>query len=309
MRRTVAVVVLPLLLVLAGCGSNPQEGQTAKKGSIADVSVSGSTGTKPKVSFKPPMTFATLQSKVVGNGPGKGAAVASDSEVTLNYLGINASDASEFGSTYDKNGQPAIFTVNQVIKGFGEGIQGAHAGDRVLVTVPSTDGFGSTGNGGDVSGGDSLILVVDILKVQNPAKPQLLTKSEIPKLIVDKKGTPHGFTPRAGLPKKVTKLGIAVLKKGKGATITSTSSLTVNYVGQIYPAGKVFDESYTKGQPASFSLSGVIPGWQQGLVGQQAGARVVLEIPSELGYGATGSGKDIPPNADLIFVIDIVSIN
>ncbi len=309
MRRTVAVVVLPLLLVLAGCGSNPQEGQTAKKGSIADVSVSGSTGAKPQVAFKPPMTFATLQSKVLDKGPGKGAAVTSDSEVTLNYLGINASDGSEFGSTYDKNGQPAIFTVNQVIKGFGEGIQGAHAGDRVLITVPSADGYGATGNGGDVSGGDSLIFVVELLKVQNPAKPQMLTRSEIPKLVVDKKGTPQGFTSRAGLPKKVSKLGIAVLKKGKGTTITSTSSLTVNYLGQIYPAGKVFDESYTKGQPASFSLSGVIPGWQQGLVGQQAGARVVLEIPSELGYGATGSGKDIPPNADLIFVIDIVSLN
>ncbi|MFY9913384.1 MAG: FKBP-type peptidyl-prolyl cis-trans isomerase [Nocardioidaceae bacterium] len=309
MRRTVAVVVLPLLLVLAGCGSNPQEGQTAKKGSIADVTVSGSTGAVPKVSFKPPMTFANLQSKILDKGPGKGAAVTSDSEVTLNYLGINASDGSDFGSTYEKSGQPAIFTVNQVIKGFGEGIQGAHAGDRVLITVPSADGYGTTGNGGDISAGDSLIFVVELLKVQNPAKPKVLTKSEIPKLVVDKKGTPHGFTYRAGLPKKVAKLGIAVLKKGKGATITSTSSLTVNYLGQIYPAGKVFDESYTKGQPASFSLSGVIPGWQQGLVGQQAGARVVLEIPSELGYGATGSGKDIPPNADLIFVIDIVSIN
>ncbi len=309
MRRTVAVVVLPLLLVLVGCGSNPEEGQTAKKGTIADVSVTGAPGSKPEVSFKPPTTFATLESQVIDDGPGKGPAVTSDSEVTLNYLGINASDGSEFGTTFDKNGQPAIFTVNQVIQGFDKGLQGAHAGDRVLITVPSADGFGSTGNGGDVSGGDSLIIVVDLLKVQNPAKPQMLTKSEIPKLAVDKKGTPHGFTTRPGLPKKVAKLGIAVLKKGSGAPITSASSLTVNYLGQIYPAGKVFDESYTKGQPASFSLSGVIAGWQQGLVGQQAGARVVLEIPSDLGYGTTGSGQDIPPNADLIFVIDIVSVN
>ncbi len=309
MRRTVALVVLPLLLVLAGCGSNPQEGQTAKKGTIADVSVSGAPGAKPKVSFKPPMTFTTVESKTLEKGPGKGDAVTVDSQVTLNFLGINASDGAEFGSTYDKNGQPAIFTVNQVIKGFGDGLQGAHAGDRLLITVPSKDGYDPSGNGSDISKGDSLIFVVDLLKVANPAKPRQLTKNETPKLVTDSKGTPHGFTYRAGLPKKVSKLGVAVLKKGTGAAITSASSLTVNYLGQIYPAGKVFDESYTKGQPASFSLSRVIPGWQQGLVGQQAGARVVLEIPSALGYGSTGSGQDIPPNADLIFVIDIVSVN
>jgi peptidylprolyl isomerase len=307
-RRTVAAVVLPLLLVLAGCGSNPEEGQTAAKATIADITVTGAPGAKPKVSFKPPVTFAETQSKVVDRGPDKGDAVTDNSQITINYLAINASDASEFGNTYEQGAQPAIFTVNQVVSAFAKGLNGAHAGDRVLIASDPADAYGKSGNGA-VGQNASVIFVVDLKKVETPGKPQVLSKSDLPELHRDKSGNPTGFTSRPDLPDKVSRLGVAVLKPGSGDPITPASSLTVNYLGQIYPAGKVFDESYSKGQPATFDLSQVIPGWQQGLVGQKAGARVVLEIPSELGYGATGSGKDIPPNSDLIFVIDIVSIN
>jgi peptidylprolyl isomerase len=56
----------------------------------------------------------------------------------------------------------------------------------------------------------------------------------------------------------------------------------------------------------SFALDNVIEGWQQGLPGVKVGSRVVLAIPSDKAYGEAGSGKDIPPNADLIFVIDVL---
>jgi peptidylprolyl isomerase len=307
-RRTLAAALLPLLLVLTGCGDNPEEGVTAKKATIADIQVTGEPGKKPVVDFKPPVTFATTQSKVLDKGPGKGDEIAENSEVTVNYLGINAADGSEFGSTYDKGDQPAIFTVNQVIPGFGKGLQGAQAGDRVLITVTPEDAYGESGNGSDIGKNTSVIFVVDVLKVKNPAKPVTLTEKDIPKLELDKDGNPTKFVTTPGIPDSVSKLGVAVLKEGKGAKVTSNDTLTVNYLGQIYPDGKVFDESYSTGQPATFPLSNVIAGWQQGLVGQREGSRVVLVIPSELGYGATGQGKDIPPDSDLIFVVDIEKI-
>lgn len=308
MRRTAVAAALPLLLALTACGSNPEEGTTAKKATIADVTVRGPEGEKPQVDFKPPVTFEKTQSEVVTKGPGTGDPVTPESEITVNYLGINASDGTEFGSTYGENGRPRTFTVNQVVTAFAQGLAGDHAGDRVLITSAPEDAFGAAGNGADIAESTSVIFVVDILKVKNPAKPVSLSKADIPELAYGKNGDPTKFVARPGLPDQVSKLGVAVLKPGKGAAVKSTDTLKLNYLAQIYPDGKVFDDSYSSGQPASIPLTNVIPGWQQGLVGQKVGSRVVLEVPSELGYGEAGQGKDIPPNSDLIFVIDIQSV-
>lgn len=73
-----------------------------------------------------------------------------------------------------------------------------------------------------------------------------------------------------------------------------------------WSTGKVVESSWTS-QPATFPLSGVIPGWQQGIPGMKVGGRRLLVIPAALGYGATGSGP-IGPNETLIFVVDVLAI-
>ncbi len=105
-----------------------------------------------------------------------------------------------------------------------------------------------------------------------------------------------------------THLVIKDLIKGTGATVTPSSTVTVNYVGVLYKGGKVFDASWNHGMPISFPLSGVIPGWTQGLPGMKVGGRRLLIIPASLGYGATGSPPAIPPNAALVFVIDLLGV-
>jgi peptidylprolyl isomerase len=307
-RRAVAGIVVPLLLLTAACGGGSDGSQETAKpraGTIADVTVTGDFGAKPDVQFKAPMTFAKTESETVIEGPGKGPEVVGTSEVTVNYVGINASDASEFDSSWDEEGKakPATFKVSQVIAGLNQGLQGAQAGDRVLITIASKDGFDPVGNGTTVRKGDSLIMVVDVDKVTTPT---VIPPEQVPTLQFDDQGNPTKFVPKSDSPPDVGLLGVDVLKKGDGATVKATDTLTVEYLGQVYPDGAVFDESYTAKKPISFSLSGVIPGWTQGLTGQTVGSRVVLTIPSDLGYGAQGSPPDIPPNADLIFVIDIL---
>jgi len=107
--------------------------------------------------------------------------------------------------------------------------------------------------------------------------------------------------------------GSVVVKLADAVAMTTKDgqSVTVQYTGQLYPDGNVFDSSWTNGQPFSFQLGGgnVIKGWDQGLVGQRVGSRAILVIPSELGYGAQGQGTDIPKNADLIFAVDILAAN
>ena len=102
-----------------------------------------------------------------------------------------------------------------------------------------------------------------------------------------------------------TKLVIKDLKPGTGATVTATQNLTVNYIGVSCSTGKIFDSSYSSGQPANFTLADVIPGWQQGIPGMKVGGERLLGIPPDLAYGAQGR-PGIAPGETLWFVVDIV---
>ena len=96
------------------------------------------------------------------------------------------------------------------------------------------------------------------------------------------------------------------LKVGTGTTVTATQTLTVNYIGVSCSTGKIFDSSYTSGKPASFPLSGVIPGWQQGIPGMKVGGQRLLGIPPDLAYGKQGAPPDIAPDETLWFVVEVV---
>jgi peptidylprolyl isomerase len=100
--------------------------------------------------------------------------------------------------------------------------------------------------------------------------------------------------------------------KGTGPAATAKSTVNVHYVGVLYSNGKQFDASWDddSGQPTSFSLSGgVIQGWTEGIPGMRVGGRRELIIPPALGYGKKGSPPKIPPNATLVFVIDLHSVS
>lgn len=97
------------------------------------------------------------------------------------------------------------------------------------------------------------------------------------------------------------------LTVGTGATVEATSTLTVNY-SLVTWSDKASIESSFSSAPATFPLSGVILGWQQGLVGAKEGGRRLLVIPPDLGYGANGAGP-IGPNETLIFVVDIIEVS
>jgi len=84
---------------------------------------------------------------------------------------------------------------------------------------------------------------------------------------------------------------------GTGAEAKATSTVEVQYVGTIYGTGTVFDSSWKRGQPATFPLDQVIPGFTQAITGMKVGGRRIVVIPPALGYGAQGSPPAIGPNA------------
>ncbi len=95
------------------------------------------------------------------------------------------------------------------------------------------------------------------------------------------------------------------LVAGHGATAGPDATVTVQYVGALWSDGKVFDASWTDQGPATFQLSGVIPGFKDAIIGMKVGGRREIVIPPAFGYGAAGQGP-IPPNATLVFVIDLL---
>jgi peptidylprolyl isomerase len=105
-----------------------------------------------------------------------------------------------------------------------------------------------------------------------------------------------------------TKLVTKEIITGTGAEAKAGDSVTVNYVGVLYSNGKVFDASWKRHEPFTFTLGKgqVIPGWDQGVAGMKVGGRRELIIPAELAYGKRGSPPTIPPNAPLVFVVDLL---
>jgi hypothetical protein len=96
------------------------------------------------------------------------------------------------------------------------------------------------------------------------------------------------------------------LKAGTGATVGPNDTVTVNYIGVSCSTGKIFDSSYSRNQPATFPLSGVIKGWTDGIPNMKVGGQRLLGIPPDQGYGASGQPPTIAPNETLWFVVEVL---
>lgn len=113
------------------------------------------------------------------------------------------------------------------------------------------------------------------------------------------------FTPVDSVPKLSTEDRV----EGTGAVVEPGDTVTCHYTGAVAKTGEVFQSSHDFGRPISFPLSGVIAGWTEGVPGMKVGGTRRLLIPATKAYGATPPpGSGIPANADLVFDIELVSI-
>ena len=109
---------------------------------------------------------------------------------------------------------------------------------------------------------------------------------------------------------QVTKSGLVYrsLKDGIGSSPAATDRVKVHYKG-TFPDGKEFDSSYKRNEPTEFPLNGVIPCWTEGVQLMKTGGKAKLTCPSAIAYGQRGAGGVIPPNATLVFEIELLAIN
>lgn len=113
---------------------------------------------------------------------------------------------------------------------------------------------------------------------------------------------------KEGIKTTASGLQYKIITQGTGEKPKTTDTVTVNYRGTLID-GTEFDNSYKRGEPATFPLSGIIPGWVEALQLMPIGSKWQLFLPSHLAYGEHGSGREIGPNAVLIFEVELIAIN
>jgi peptidylprolyl isomerase len=305
--RTLAALAIPAVL-LAACGSGSANDSTSTGDSaLAAVKVAGKSGEKPTVTVKAPFSVKATSTRVIT--PGTGPKVATGQSVNVQYVLVNGRDGKEIQTTYGQG--RAVFTADEtkLFKGLVRGITGQQVGSRVLVGIPPADAFGVQGNPElGVQKDDTVLFVLDFVSIPRakatgtPVTP----KAGLPTVTVDGKGEPTITVPKTKAP---TALVTQPLITGTGPVVKAGQTLTAHYVGVVWPGGKVFDSSFKRGQPANFPIGvgKVVKGWDQGLVGQTVGSRVLLVIPPALGYGKSGQPQaGIKGTDTLVFVVDIL---
>ncbi len=231
-----------------------------------------------------PVTGLKIEDLVIGTGK---EAKAGDT-ITVEYTGwVEANyNSKPFDSPHlhDKPFQ-FILGTGDVIAGWDQGLVGMKVDGKRKLTIPADLGYGAEGGmNGRIPPNSTLIFEVELLGVQGPVAATLP-------------------------PSSVTELKIEDLVVGAGAAAKAGDTIRVHYTGWL-ENGTKFDSSLDSGQPIEFVLGQgrVIPGWEQGLAGMQVGGKRRLTIPPALGYGIHGAGETIPPNATLIFEVELLEI-
>lgn len=266
-----------------------------------DIKVTGAFGKEPKITFKAPFAIDKTQTRVLSEGDGP--KLAEGTTVTVDYYGVNGRTGKKFDDSFSR-GEPATFSLAQVVPGFSKGLTGQKQGSRVLIAMPGADGYDASGGSpqAGIEVGDTLLFVVDIVAapLTGPEGDKVDPKAGLP-TVTDKGGVPEVTMPKTDPP---TTLTVQPIIKGKGAKVTGAETITFNYRWYTWD-GQLLEDSYKSG-PQQYQLSGLLPGMAKGLTGQTVGSRVLLIVPPADGYPNGNATPKIEKNTTLVLVVDLL---
>jgi len=222
---------------------------------------------------------------------GEGSEAEKGSTVTTHYTIWVKGDSEDAFIVSSSYGQPVSFVMGNgdiVFPGWDEGVTGMKPSGKRLLVIPPELALGENG-AGDIPTNATLVMEIELLEVFAPPKMTNVNQEDY---IATESG-----------------LKYYDFEEGDGATPQAGQSVIVHYSGWLED-GTMFDSSVERGEPFSFVIGegGVIAGWDEGVATMKVGGKRQLVIPSELGYGETGAGSIIPPNATLIFEIELLEI-
>lgn len=318
MRRSAHLLLSLLLLVgIAACGDDDGGGSTAEpttttaeplelaSSDLGDIEVSGADGATPTLEF--PQPFGVTETERLILTEGEGDIVEAGRSVTFHFLFVNARDGAVVESSYDL--QPAqVPFADDLLPGVFVGLDGLAAGSRAITAIAPADGLGADPTVG-LTEDDTLLFLVDVLEVRTPlarAEGEAVAPVDgLPTVVLGDDGAPTITVPGGEPP---VELVAQLLIEGTGPVVEAGQDLTVHYTGVLWVDGEVFDSSWTRGTPATFSIGtqSVIGGWDDGLVGQTVGSQVLLVVPPDQGYPEGTPDGSIGPGQTLVFVVDIL---
>lgn len=321
MRRPVAAHLaralaagLAATLLLSACTSDPEDPATpsptaeAGDGASAEdvaaleaVGVVGEAGSAPDLEFETPFSVQGHVARVETEG--SGADLVDGQELTLHYVVHSGEDGSQIRSTWEQETPDRILLGDAAyVPALNEVLAGQKVGVRVLFAAPgqaateTSEAFPST---------IMAIEVVDAVTPPTRAEGEAVEPpAGLPEVTLGENGRPEIEFPDGV--EKPTELVVQPLIRGEGAPVEAGQTITVHYTGWLWD-DRIFDTSWEK-KPieAPIGVGNLVAGWDEGLVGQPVGSQLLLLVPPDKGYGAEGFG-DIPPDATLVFVVDILS--
>ena len=287
-RLAVSVLFVVAVFAVAACGGGaptpaPTAAPTAAPPPTSVPTAASAPATSPaEPQATPIITVDDPSLKTTDSGlkyvdvvVGTGATPAADDWVTVEFT-ATLQDGQVIGATREQGlaSRIPLAEIAKELPGWSEGVSTMKVGGTRRLVIPPQLAYGSQGAGGVIPPDATLIFEVDLINTQ-PAP-----KVDITDIVV-----------------------------GTGAEAVPGKSVSVNYTGTL-TNGVVFDSSFQRNEPITLTLGAgqVIPGWEQGLQGMKVGGTRVLTIPSDLAYGPQGAGSTIPPNATLVFQIELVNV-
>jgi peptidylprolyl isomerase len=275
------------------------------------ITVTGEILEEPKVEVKAPFAVAETMTKVLV--PGDGATIGEDWLVDIWFYGVVGRTGEKFQSAWSDFGYTTQFSLDSVIPGFRTGLTGQKVGSRVLIAMPGTDAYDSSGGLPDagIEVGDTLVFVVDIVQAasQTPQGKAVTPAADLPK-VTEADGETDGETKGQALVEvpttdPPTKLVSQYLIEGDGPELAAEDTIYTHYVMYSWKTKKriaavwdTLDSTY----PLSSSLTGLVTG----LTGKKAGSRVLLVLPPADSYPEGSNDPAVEKGDTIVMVVDIL---
>jgi peptidylprolyl isomerase len=337
-RWTSGIVVAALMLAGCGSGSDPEETPYTPdpdEVAVSDIRWPDDGGGQPALEFPMPLRLAEPTAAFMSGG--EGDPIELGNLVVFDCTVFSGEDGSVIESTF-KSGEPesVILSVDTteatMLAAFVQARVGARfvygrpapdlvALDDTSPSEPASPEATPTPPADDEVNPEDLLGYEGVEEAAEPLPSILLAITVRSTTPMPEAASGQAVTPPAGLPEiefneageatitpaegePPTDLVVQPLIQGTGPAVEADQVVAVKYSGWLWD-GTLFDSTWGAEVPAAFSLSGVIQGWGEGLVGQNVGSRLLLIVPPSLGYGGVGT-EAVPPSSTLIFLIDLL---
>lgn len=308
----VAAAALALSLTLAACSGEsatdadptpsatstdlPEAEQSPSAEDVAameGIEVAGDPGSEPTITLpETPFNVSAAVARVLDEGTGED--IAEGDIVDLHSVWVNGEDGENQASSWSSGApEQVVVSAAALAPVLTDILVGGKVGTRFAFAVPGSETGAS-------------VAVAEVVG-KRPGRAEgtaVEPAAGLPTVTLGEDGEPSIETVDGDPP---TELVVQPLIEGEGPAVESGQTLLAHYSGWLWD-GTSFDSSWSRDTPTPFGIGTgqVIPGWDEGLVGQKVGSQVLLIVPPDKGYGDEGSGENIPGGSTLIFVVDIL---